>query len=123
MDGYHDAVRRLVVVRQGPTTHHLDLQRLEWQKVDAHEPAALIPGHAARTAFVLDRHSSLGVLVDVPGRALWAYDADERRWRRLEPSGPPFPTGSRPCCYSDPARRVLVVIDNTVVWACRMPDR
>lgn len=115
---YHDPQRGLLIAQRGTNTYHFDIAARRWKEVLADGDAAPA-GHDARTPLYHDPASGHGLLVDLPGRALWAYDPDRNRWTRLQPQGSPMPAGKRMLAYMDPARNVLVVIDDTTVWAWR----
>jgi hypothetical protein len=116
--GYHDPQRGLLVAQRGTSTYHFDIAARRWKEVLAAGDDAPV-GHDARTPLYHDPASGQGLLADLPGRALWAYDPDRVRWTRLQPQGSPMPAGKRMLAYVDPARNVLVVIDDTTVWAYR----
>ena len=52
---------------------------------------------------------------------MWAYDAAEKKWTRLEPKGPPPPSVRRPrkLCYFDPVHNVFVFNQGTATWVYR----
>lgn len=121
--GYHDPGRRMIVARAGVHEHRFDTQRAHWARVPSPQaPSAEMPppGHAARTPFVYDTRSRDGILLNRLDLSLWRYAPDDARWTRLAPAGPPIPEGDRPLMYADPARGVVVVINDTSVWACRV---
>lgn len=118
---FADAKRELVVAQQDRATFHFSTRTRRWKRVlAAAADSSTVPlGHDAHTPFYLDRASGQGLLVDLKSRAIWAYSPDAVRWARLDPSGPPMPSGDRLLAYADPERNVLVVIDDTLVWAYR----
>ncbi|MCB1722104.1 MAG: hypothetical protein H6959_08670 [Chromatiaceae bacterium] len=119
--GYYDPVRKWLVAQQGTNTFHFDVTAKRWVKVlsGASTEQALPNGNDARTVFYHDPVSGHGLLVDLHGRALWAYDPDAIKWNRLVPRGAEFPNGDRMLAYLDRSRNVLVVISDTLVWAYR----
>lgn len=117
--GYHDARRRLLVVQHGRATHHFDTVRRRWRKVLVSEEGAAPDGHDARNVFYFDAASGQGLLVDFQHNQLWAYDPDAVRWQPLSPAGDPMPVGRRRLAYTDQMLKVLVIIDDTRVWAWR----
>jgi len=122
--GYHDPGRRMIVARADVHDHRFDTLRAHWTRVpsmQAPSGEAPPPGHSARTAFVYDAATRDGILFSRVDRSLWRYTPDNARWSRLAPAGPSIPEGDRPLMYADPARAVVVVISDTVVWAYRVP--
>jgi hypothetical protein len=124
MVGYHDPVRRLLVVRAGARMHHFDTEGRRWETIEASstDDRPVPDGHAARSFFVRVVTADRGVFFDSTSRALWSYDAGRRLWSPLSLTGPPPPKGQRSLCYADNERNVIVVIDDAQVWACRVPD-
>jgi hypothetical protein len=118
---YYDPKRQLVIAQRGKSTFHFNTLTRQWRKaVTLGESSPAAPfGHDARTPFYYDRASGQGLLVDLQASAIWTYDPDAFRWTKLVPKGASMPTGSRMLVYADPARNVLVVIDDTLVWAYR----
>jgi hypothetical protein len=76
-------------------------------------------GHDARSVMYHDPASGHGLLVQFQTNTIWAYDPDKTVWSKLAPEGDPMPTGNKRLAYFDPAAKVLVVIDGTLVWAYR----
>jgi hypothetical protein len=122
---YHDRKRRLVVAQSGWRTHHFDTVKSSWRRVaDAEASPDTAPfAHDARTAAYHDPVSGHGLLIDFKVRRLWAYDPDATRWSLLDPTGSPMPGGKRMLAFVDPVHNVLVVIDDTAVWAYRYRAR
>jgi hypothetical protein len=121
--GYHDAQRRLVVAVLGADTFHFDTASRRWQRIAADIPAGMPAGHDARTPMYHDEASGHGLMVDLEGRTLWAYNPESKRWSGLDPKGSPMPSGRRMLAYADATHDVLVVIDDTAVWAYRYGQR
>jgi hypothetical protein len=123
--GYYDPVRRILVSQRFSDTFHFELRTRTWKQVhDAPDKSDRVPyGHDARTPFYYDPVSGHGLLFDLTSSALWSYDPGRIAWTRLQPSGDPVPAGKRRLAYFDPARNVLVVIDDTTVWAYRYRSR
>lgn len=119
--GYYDPSRHIVVAQRQKETYHFDVGRAEWKKVAAgtKEDESIPYGHDARSPFYYDNVSRHGLLVDVRGGAVWSYDPDRVKWTRLQPEGDPMPRGKRSLAYVDHEANVLVVIDDTTVWAYR----
>lgn len=119
--GYYDPSRRIVVAQRQKETYHFDVARAEWKKVAAaaKDDESMPYGHDARNPFHYDPVSRQGLLVDVRGGAVWSYDPDQVKWTRLQPQGDSMPRGERSLVYVDHAANVLVVIDDTKVWAYR----
>lgn len=118
---YHDPKRRLIVAQGGLRSFHFDTATRRWQRVaDATATPEQAPhAHDARTSMVHDPVSGHGLLIDFRARRLWAYEPDRTSWRELRPRGRPMPPGPRKLAYLDVALNVLVVIDDTEVWAYR----
>jgi hypothetical protein len=120
--GYYDTGRRRLVARQGQATFEFDIEQRRWQRLpDAVAGPAVPPGHAARTAFAYEPRSGGGVLFDTTSRTLWSYRPDMERWHALRPAGPPPPDSDRALCWVDEAAGVVLVVDDTAVWAYRPP--
>lgn len=118
--GYYDPVRKIVVAQWKQNTFHFDPKTRTWSRVLSETGAQAAPtGHDARTVFYHDAASGHGLLVDLAAKKVWAYDPDATKWTALKPEGDPMPSGKRMLAYADPARNVLVVIDDTTVWAYR----
>ncbi|KON82153.1 hypothetical protein PA01_11645 [Azoarcus sp. PA01] len=118
--GYYDPVRKIVVAQWKRNTFHFDPKTRRWSRVLSATGSEDVPrGHDARTAFYHDAASGHGLLVDLAAKKVWAYDPDATKWTALETEGDPMPSGKRMLAYADAARNVLVVIDDTTVWAYR----
>lgn len=119
--GYYDPGRKMVVAHQGTSTFHFDIAAKQWTRViSTPKGSQRVPiGHDARAAFYHDAASGHGLLVNLMEREIWAYDPDAIEWSRLEPTGDPMPSGERMLAYVDHARKVLVVIDDVIVWVYR----
>lgn len=119
--GYYDSKRRLLITHRHKTTCHYDPRTNTWKKViDAPRDAQTVPyGHDAYAPMYFDSVNGLGLLVEFKTNTLWAYDPDQTRWTKLEPSGDPMPKGNKRLAYFDPAHQVFVVLDGTKVWAYR----
>lgn len=119
--GYYDPSRRIVVAQRRKETFHFDVAQAEWKKVAsaAKDDDTMPYGHDARNPFHYDPASRHGLLVDVRGGVLWSYDPDGVKWTRLKPEGDPMPRGKRSLAYVDHTAKVLVIIDDTTVWAYR----
>ncbi|MCX7591377.1 MAG: hypothetical protein N2255_07080 [Kiritimatiellae bacterium] len=94
------------------TTHHYIVERNEWKKVfHSTEKNNPPPGFDAVTNFVYDRMGRVCLLWDaVYTKALWAYDPETVSWMRLEPKGPPPPTGrDDKLAYYDEAHNLFVI--------------
>jgi hypothetical protein len=114
--GYHDPARRLIIAQYKRDSFHFDTTTRRWsRRVREGE----VDGHDAHTIFCRHPGSGLGLLVDFRDGRLHAYDPDRARWRSLKPAGAAMPSGSRVLAYVDQALDVLVVIDDTEVWAYR----
>jgi hypothetical protein len=118
---YYDPKRKILVAHRAGRTSHFDIGTKQWRLVaEAAEDSGTVPsGHDARSPFYYDPKSGHGLLVDFRSNTLWAYDPDKHAWTQLHPGGDPMPKGSRRVAYFDAAQDVLVVIDNTEVWAYR----
>ena len=119
--GYFDPKRKILVAHRAGRSSHFDIATRQWRIVaDVPEDSGAAPsGHDARSPFYYDPKTGHGLLVDFRSHTLWAYDPDKHAWTRLDPGGDPMPKGNRRVAYLDPERNVLVVIDNTEVWAYR----
>jgi len=102
-------------------TFRFDPKKNEWRKVltgdkdDGRSPY----DHDARSVMYHDPVSGHGLLVQFQTNSVWAYDPDKAAWSKRVPEGDPMPTGNKRLAYFDPAAKVLVVIDGTLVWAYR----
>ncbi|PLX75481.1 MAG: hypothetical protein C0607_07870 [Azoarcus sp.] len=123
--GYYDHHKKQVVAQQGKSTFHFDVVRRQWTKViEEPEKSTQVPfGHDSRSVFYHDPASGHGLFVNLVEGALWAYDPTAVEWKRLDPRGDPMPKGKRMLAYVDPERNVLVLIDDTEVWAYRYKRR
>ncbi|MCK0510746.1 hypothetical protein [Aromatoleum buckelii] len=117
--GYYDPVRKIVVAQWKRNTFHFDPKTRTWSRVLSATGSEAPRGHDARTAFYHDAASGHGLLVDLAEKKVWAYDPDATKWTALKPEGDPMPSGKRMLAYADAARNVLVVIDDTTIWAYR----
>ena len=119
--GYHDPVRKLLVVHRHKATHHFDTVKLTWKKtVAADKDDATVPyGHDAFGTFFRDPVSGQGILLDYKANALWSYDPDAAKWTKLKPDGDPMPKDGKRLAYLDPKHNAFVVLDGTTVWAYR----
>ena len=118
--GYHDAKRQLIIAQCRRNTFHFDTQSRRWARVVAHDSVDALPdGHDAHTVFHGDAVTGRGYLLDFRTRELWAYEPDRARWDLLSPSGDPLPAGKRMLAYFDHALGVMVVLNDTEVWAYR----
>jgi hypothetical protein len=122
---YYDPVRQIIVAHRHRETFHFDVKAPRWKKVRSEAPdsTAVPSGYDAYTPMYYDPASGHGVLVDFRTSEVWAYDPDRASWTRLAPTGDPMPRGARRLAYFDPARNVLVVIDDLLVWAYRYRAR
>jgi len=121
---YRDSKRGILVAQSGRDTHHYDIVTKRWSKViERDKDAEDVPlGHDAKSVMYYDPHGDVGLLFDFVSDTLWAYHADERRWERLTPHGPPPPAGKKRLAYHDPARNAFVMIAGRSVWAYRYRD-
>lgn len=119
--GYYDPKRKIVVAHRHYDTSHFDPRKNEWKKVltGAKDDGRTPYGHDARSVFYYDPASGHGLLVQFETNTVWAYDPDKPAWTKLTPDGDAMPAGSKRLAYLDPAQNVLVVIDETTVWAYR----
>jgi len=119
--GYHDPVRKLLVVHRHKATHHFDTMKRVWKKtVAADKDDETVPyGHDAFGTFFRDPVSGKGILLDYKANALWSYDPVAAKWTRLKPDGDPMPTGGKRLAYLDPKHNAFVVHDGVTVWAYR----
>lgn len=119
--GYFDPKRKILVAHRAGRTSHFDIGERRWRiTVDMPESSGKVPdGHDARSPFYYEPKSGHGLLVDFRSNTLWAYDPEQPAWRLLSPKGDPMPDGKRRLAYFDPERNVLVVINDTEVWAYR----
>jgi hypothetical protein len=120
--GYHDAKRQLVIAQWRKGTYHFDTRTLTWTCTIAPDTAQAVPdGYDAATVFYGDTITGRGLLLDFRTLELWAYDPDRTRWERLSPAGDAMPPGKRMLSYFDHALGVMVVLNDTEVWAYRPP--
>ena len=124
----YDPGRQLLIAHRGPVkempprTWHMSLKSGEtsaWEQVL--EDANLPNGHDARSWMYFDPVGKVPLLYERETKTLWSYSADQPKWTKLEPQGPPppFEEKERVLCYMDLARNVFVAIGYSKVWCYR----
>lgn len=119
--GYFDPDRNIIVAQRKRNTYHFDIDSRQWERVIRRDEndESVPSGHNARSIFYRDPVSGHGLLLEMSGTRIWAYDPDKHTWQRLEPTGDPPPTGRKRLAYVDPHHGVLVIIKDTLVWVYR----
>lgn len=122
--GYYDPKHKMIFVQRHWDTFSYNPKTNVWKKLLTFpKNSEKVPyGHDARAPMYHDPHSGHGLLAQFQTNTLWAYNPEKNEWSRLNPKGAPMPTGRKRLAYFDPAHNVLVIIQDTTVWAYRYQE-